>query len=121
MSKVKKTLKDLKQIDGKSEKPKKITAHTLEQIWGEDSGLVKYKTFDLDEYKTQLNEMTAADMREHASKLGVMPIDNIERLKNRLVTEFIKHVSSFNRPEPIGVAASKNVSKKVLDILAEAK
>jgi hypothetical protein len=115
----KKKISQLKQIDGKLE-PKKINASTLEQIWGEDSGLAKYKTLDVEEYKVQLNEMNAADIRIHASKLGFMPIENTERLKGKLITEFIKHVSSYNKPSPSG-SNGKKISKEVLNILAEAK
>lgn len=125
-----KKINEMKQVDGRLIEPtittstnasKKVTAQTLDQLWGDD-GLWKYKTMDVGEYEKQLNEMNAADVRDHAIKLGFMPIENTERLKGRLINEFRKFVGSYNKPESVGLKVNgRPVSKDVMNILAEAK
>jgi len=108
-------LKTLKQIDGKSEE--KVIPSTLDQIWG-DTGLSRYHTLNEKEYTTYLSELNKSDLQTHATKIGLLPIDNRELLTSRLLREFKKYVDSFKRPVPM---KTKVVSKEALQILAEGR
>ena len=70
---------------------------TLEQILGQ-SGIMKYNTMDENQYIARLNSMHKADLQTHASQLGVVPIDDRERLTKRLLTEFRQYVAQFRHP-----------------------
>jgi hypothetical protein len=111
-----KKLNELAQIHGKQEND--FVPTTLEQLWGYD-GLDKYKTLDKEVYSSQLAEMNTADLRTEAVRIGVVPISNRERLLKRLLSEFSKHVASFQRPN--SPAPDKKPSKAVLKIMAEVK
>lgn len=97
-----KKLSQTNQLHGKlepeleNEKPE-ITM--MEQLWADEPGLAKYKTYDAEEYKTSLASMDTADLRGHAAKLGVMPVPNRERLTKRLVLEFNKYTAQFQKPK----------------------
>jgi hypothetical protein len=119
----KKKLSELKQIHGKLEvesqqNPSQYTPTMLSQIWG-DEGLNKYKTLNADVYASQLTEMNSSDLRRHAVDLGIVPIENRERLTKRLISEFYKHVASYQKPG--AVITQNKPTKEILDILAEAK
>jgi hypothetical protein len=113
------------QAHGKVE-TKNITR--LEQIWGDD-GLWKYSTLEKGQYENSLKEMNTAELRRHASKLGVMPVANRDRLLKRLVIEFAKHVSLYkaqpltsSKEGMVKVAGSKKeVSQEALKIMSECK
>ena len=94
-----------------------IQPTTLDQIWG-DTGLWKYNTTDIEEYSRQLNEMSLADIQNHASKMGIHPTANRTNLAKKLKTEFRKHVSQY---KPIEVAQDEEdeVSLEVRKILEE--
>ena len=116
-TKAKLELKEMSQAHGKRE-----TEHepsTLEQVWGND-GLETYGTNDESEYLEQLNSMAKVDMQEHATKVGLIPIDNIEILKGRLVKEFKKHLNLYRRPKASPTREIK-LSKSVKNILSEGK
>lgn len=91
---------------------------TLNQIWGDD-GLSKYGTFNLEEYTVQLTEMNKSDLFAHAAKLGVMPIDNRERLVKTLVKSFKEYCNSYHQPKFI--APKLNVTKEIAKILSEGR
>ena len=114
--KKKRTLKSMAQAHGKEEKAEPTT---LDQIWG-DTGLTKYNTLEEKEYVNQLDEMTKSELQAHATKVGLIPVDNRETLKTRLVREFNKHTSSYKKPS---TKASKKVklSSEVKKILSEGK
>ncbi len=88
---------------------------SLSQLWGDD-GFAKYKTFDRDKYKQELDEMNSADLRSHAAKLGILPIPNRDRLTKRLLIEFSRYTSQFQKPAS---PAPKTTSKAALDIMRE--
>jgi len=110
----KKKLKELKQTDGKAE-PVKPT--TLDQIWG-NTGLTKYGTSDVEEYKEYIKGLNRTDIHNHALEVGIIPIDNMEILFSRLEREFIRHVSSFQAPGKTE-QKQKKISKEVAKILSE--
>jgi|TARA_Y100000310_G_C20458510_1_gene704205 hypothetical protein len=114
-AKTKKKLSNMDQTHGKVDT---FEPSTLEQIWGDD-GLGKYSTLSESSYIEQLNGMAKVDMQAHATKVGLIPTDNVELMKTRLIKEFKKHVSIYRRPSH----APKNikVDKEVKDILGEGK
>ncbi len=112
----KKKLEGLSQSHGMEEK---FIPSTLDQIWG-DEGLSKYGTMDEEAYTDKINEMNKTDLWSHASKLGLVPIDNTSLLKKTLMSEFRKHVNGYKRPPEVS-KPQQNVSKEVLKILAEGR
>lgn len=111
-----KSLSDLSQVNAKEEV---FTPTTLDQIWGDD-GYYKYGTMDEEEYKNKLNEMNKTDLWNHASKIGLMPIDNTSLLRKTLFAEFKKHVNSYkkiNSPQ----LQPQDISKEAMKILSEGR
>lgn len=111
----KKKIEELSQTHGKLED---IQYKSLDQIWG-DTGLSKYKTTNIEEYKNFINEMNKSDLQAHANKIGLVPIDNREMLTKRLVAEFKKFISTFNVPKTTD--NSVKLDKKSKDVLSEGK
>ncbi len=88
-----KKLESLSQTHGKEEyKPT-----TLDQIWG-DTGMSKYGTLNEGEYENNLREMNRSDIHSHASKVGVIPVDNRDMLHQRLLREFKRHLAAYRAP-----------------------
>jgi len=105
----------MQQTHGKVEN---FEPSTLDQVWGDD-GFDKYSTLSEATYLDQLNGMTKTDMQAHATKVGLIPIDNVTIMKSKLLKEFTKHVNLYRRPSH----ATPNVklTKEVKDILDEGK
>jgi hypothetical protein len=108
-----KKLNSLKQAHGKLENPV-----TLDQIWG-DTGTSKYGTLNYEEYENYLRDLNKSDLQSHASKIGLVPIDDREKLVKRLTSEFIKYASIYNKPKL--KEEKKSLSKKAKDILSEGR
>ena len=89
-----KKVEDMSQTHGKEE----FAPSTLDQVWG-DTGLSKYGTMNEDEYATQVRDMTKSELFAHASKQGIIPIENRDQLEKRCVREFVKHTSSYTKPK----------------------
>jgi hypothetical protein len=109
-------MKNLSQTHGKVEK---FEPSTLEQIWGSD-GLDPYTTLEEEEYLEQLNGMAKVDMQAHATKVGIVPIDNMDILNARLVKQFKSHVAAYRKP----ITLTKNdpkMTKELRNILGEGK
>lgn len=116
MKKLKKNkLENLSQTHGKLEEKE---YKTLDQIWGED-GSSKYKTLDEKEYKNYLSDLNKSDLQTHASKLGLIPIDDRESLTKRLISEFRKYVSLYKIPRTN--SNKVNLDQKVRNILSEGR
>ena len=67
--------------------------------------------------------MAKTDLQAHATKVGLVPIDNRSTLTQRLVREFKKHVNTF---KPASVKAPKSIAKdslpeEVIKVLNEGK
>ena len=115
-AKTKKNLTNMEQTHGKMEE---FQPSTLDQIWG-DSGMSKYKTLKEEEYEQQLRDFSRADLQAHAVKVGLIPIDNSDQLRKRLLTEFRKYASVYKAP----IHAKKDekpLSKQAMKILNEGK
>lgn len=89
-------LDNLEQTHGKDETAQ-YEARTLDQVWGDD-GMWRYNTLEEKEYEKQVKEMSRADMYAHASRVGIIPSENLEQLRNRLLKEFRRHVSMYRVP-----------------------
>ena len=115
------SLKNIKQAHGKQENGK-FEPRTLDQVWG-DTGLGKYNTFDADVYRDKLDNMAKTDLQAHATKIGLVPIDNRSTLTQRLVREFRTHVNSFKPHELSGSKTTDptNIPEKVKKILEEGR
>lgn len=112
-TKSKKPLKSLDQAHGKDESKRNPT--TLDQIWG-DTGLWRYKTQNVVEYKQQIQSMTLADIRDHAVKIGLVPAGDRVALEKKLVNEFKKHISKYNSAatEPEEAPKISDEARKIL-------
>ena len=113
----KKKLGDIKQAHGKVEA--KFVPTTLDQIWGDD-GTSLYGTNDLDTYQSKIFDMNMSDLQAHASRVGIIPVDNRNMLTDRLLREFTQHISAYRKP---ATAENENTSipDKVKKILAEGR
>ena len=80
----KKKLKDLSETDGMVVQEKKFVPTTLDQVFG-DTGMDKYKTLDGDVYEKVLDNMSKSDLKNEAVRVGLLPIDNTQQLRARLV------------------------------------
>ena len=112
----KKGLKNLSQIHGEEEK---FQPTSLDQVWVED-GSSTYGTMNDAEYERQIDEMNMSDMQTHASRVGIIPIDNRSTLRDRLLREFRKHVANYRKPihHP---TPPEEVDAQTLKILSEGR
>ena len=118
-----KSLKSLKEVNGRDEtKTKKFQPTTLEGLWGEGVSN-KYNTLDTEEYEKYLNEeLNSAEIRRHAIEVAhIAPGTDLERTKNRLITEHKKYVQGLRKDNYPEIPKEKPVSKEVLKIMAETK
>jgi hypothetical protein len=92
---------------------------TLEQIYG-DTGLSKYKTLDRAEYEQQLREMSKADLQNHSANVGILPKDDPETMRKKLLAEFCSYASQFKRPQD-KVKEQTILSKTARSILSEGR
>lgn len=109
-------LDTMHQAHGKAEN---FQPTTLDQIWG-DTGTSKYGTMDKVVYEQQLQEMNKADLQAHATKVGLVPVDDRNRLIKRLLHEFTLHVDAYRHPSA-PAKAPVVVSSEVAKILAEGR
>jgi len=117
MARRKKKVNELNQVHGKDETQYRPTS--LDQVWG-DEGFGKYKTMDLEKYESHLQALNRTDLQKHAAEIGVVPIDNRDMLKKRLVGEFKKHVASYRMPN-VKDTTDKKPSDEVIKILREGR
>ena len=114
-SQKKPSLEELSQSHGKQETTEPTS---LDQIWG-DTGISKFRTLDKEEYENQINDMNKSDLQTHATKVGLVPVDDMKMLRNRLLREFDKHISAYRTPKQ--TKSKKKLSKDALKILGEGK
>jgi hypothetical protein len=104
--------KDMLQIHGKEEAPKRQPS-SLDEILGET--LSVYTANSSDEYRGQLAEMNMTDLQSHAYKIGLVPTQDRKVLTDRLVKEFVKWNSRYGSN-----VATGNI-KSVDDLDAQAR
>ena len=112
----KKSVKNLSQTHGKEEK---FEPTTLDQIWGDDGSSV-YGTMEETNYQGEIDDMNLSDLQAHASRVGIIPIDNRQTLRERLLREFRKHVSAYKKPKSPSVP-ELHLNKEVMGILSEGR
>lgn len=119
-----KTTRNISQVHGKVEpETREYAPQTLDQVWG-DTGRGKYKTMDAEEYETEIRTMAKVDLHAHASRVGIVPVDNRDVLSTRLIREFKKHVSAYQFPssKTVGRTNSKSeLSQKAISVLEEGR
>ena len=111
-----KSIKNLSQAHGKEEK---FEPTTLEQIWGDD-GTSVYGTLNENQYANQLDDMNMSDLQTHASTVGIIPIDNRSTLRERLLRDFRKHVSSYKK-HTHQTQSPRDVNPETIKILSEGR
>ena len=111
-----KSIKNLSQAHGKEEK---FEPTTLEQIWGDD-GSTTYGTLNENQYSNRLDDMNMSDLQTHASTVGIIPIDNRSTLRERLLRDFRKHVSSYKKPTH-QTQSPRDVNPETIKILSEGR
>lgn len=92
---------------------------TLDQLLGYND-LSKYGTLDEEEYKAKITEMHKTDLQAHASDLGFVPLDDVERLQANLLREFRNYVFYLRKP-PTKKVLNKKPTKEVEKILADGR
>jgi hypothetical protein len=99
MPKKQSKLEQLSQTHGKAdaEDTSEYKPTSLEQILG-NTGTSKYGTLDEEAYSKRINAMNKADLQTHATQIGIVPIDNRDRLVKTLLSQFRLHVSAFRHP-----------------------
>ena len=112
----KKNLKNLSKIHGEEEK---FQPTSLDQVWGED-GTSAYGTMNDMEYEREIDNMNLSDMQAHASRVGIIPIDNRSTLRDRLLREFRKHVANYRKPIH-QQTPPQDVDAQTLKILSEGR
>jgi hypothetical protein len=115
MAKKKLNLNEMHQAHGKDESRNSV--QSLDQLWGDD-GMSKYKTLDVSEYTQQLAEMNKSDLQNHAAKLGLVPIDSRDLLVKRLVAEFKKHATKYQKVRKQEIK-DESVEAKVRKLLSD--
>lgn len=115
---MKKKVKNINQLSQTHGKLEEKEYKTLDQVWG-DEGILKYKTLDESEYLNSLKQMNKSDLQAHASKFGLIPVDDRETLTKRLIKEFKKHASLYNLPKQRNNYIE--LSKESKDVLAEGR
>lgn len=111
----KKAITEMSQTHGKIENFKPTT---LDQIWGTD-GLSRYRTLNYEEYKESLRQMDKSKLQAHAMELGLIPVDNLAVLNERLLSEFRLYTKQFASESDKTAKKQEKVSQEVLKILRE--
>ena len=115
-SKQEKNLDNLSQTHGKVEK---FRPTTLDQVWG-DEGSWKYNTMDETEYRGIVEAMPKSDLVAHASRIGLIPIDDRTKLIKMLILEFSRHIKAYRSPN-VESTEQKPISKEAEKILKEGR
>ena len=112
----KKTAEKEKKMQQTHAKEEKFVKTTLDQVWG-DTGNTMYGTMDEAKYASQLEEMNKTDLQAHASRFGMIPIQDRVTLTKKLITEFRKYVSGFKKPtiKPSNVQSLSKEAQKIMD------
>lgn len=97
-----------------------VTPRTLAQVWG-DTGLSKYNTLDVEEYKAYINDLNKTDLQAHAIRIGLAPISERYRLTEALIREFKTYANQFVPSEQLKPAPEKEISPEVAKILSEGR
>ena len=64
--------------------------------------------------------MNMSDLQAHASRVGIVPVDNRNMLSDRLLREFSRHASTYSKPVEAS-AEHQEIPEKIKQILAEGR
>ena len=114
-----KKVSEMSQTDGMAmDETRKYEPTTLDQIWGDD-GTGKYKTLDASVYERVLDNMSKADLKAEAVRVGLLPIDNLTQLRARLSREFTAHANAYRKPPEQNANDIKKTPDDIKNILKE--
>lgn len=100
-------LQELKQVHAKQET---FQPTMLDQVWGGFSNPnAQFGTTDEVEYTTRLRDMTRVDLENHARGVGVIVVEDNNRLKESLLRAFRGYIASIRKP------ANPRVPQKVTE------
>lgn len=81
-----------------------------------------YSTLDRGEYQKTLDNMNLADLQDHAIQLNIVPVDDRDRLTDKLVTAFVTTVGIYEAAQVKDNGSKiEGDSKAALDILSRAR
>ena len=92
--KTKPTTLPTNQIDGKDHALERQPT-TIDEVLGV-ARYSPYTTFYEDEYLAGLTQLVKIDLQRECIRVGLLPHDNEELMKQRLVKEFRKYIANFN-------------------------
>jgi hypothetical protein len=115
-----KEMGDLTQVTGRDDANKKFKPMTMEQVWGGDGTGPTYNTLDSEAYTEHLTTLNRADLYKHATRIGLVPIDNTGLLKKRLVAEHRRHCALYKYPHDLKQKTAEETAameKRVKEIM----
>lgn len=81
-----------------------------------------YSTLDEKEYSKKLEDMNLADLQDHAIQLNIVPVDDRERLQDKLITAFLTVVGTYKASQVKDNGDKIEGDKKAaLDILSRGR
>lgn len=81
-----------------------------------------YSTLDKDDYEKTLDSMNLADLQDHAIQLNIVPVDDRERLTDKLITAFLTVVGVYEAAQVKNNGDTVEGDRKAaLDILSRAR
>jgi hypothetical protein len=81
-----------------------------------------YSTLDVKEYEDKLQDMNLADLQDHAIQLNIVPVDDRERLQDKLITAFLTTVGIYEAAQVKDNGdAIEGDKKAALDILSRGR
>lgn len=92
----------------------------MEQVWGGDGTGAKYNTLDNEVYAQYLTTLNRADLYKHATRIGLVPIDNTGLLKKRLIAEHRRHSALYKYPHDLKQQSTEEkaaMEKRVKEIM----
>jgi hypothetical protein len=106
------------QVDGKDHtRPAKIPK-TIDEVLG-ITRFSPYESLDEDKYLASLNVLVKIDLQRECVRVGLLPHDNEELMKQRLVKEFRKYIAHLETTDlqPTIVEKTKATEKAAEDIM----
>lgn len=81
-----------------------------------------YDTTDSKEYEKALLSMNLADLQDHAIQLNIVPVDDRDRLQDKLVSAFLTAMGTYKAAQSKDNGDAVEGDKKAaLDILSRAR
>jgi hypothetical protein len=107
--------KKLTEVTGKEET---FVPTRLEQVWGGFNELALYGTKNEFEYKKLIDNMSRQELEAHASKVGIVPNEDTDKLLKLLVKEFRIYNQTLYKPV-LNATDPENIPDHIKKILAQ--